>query len=149
VKKPKPAGNSEKQRGRPFPPGTSGNPEGRKPLPEELRAELTTRFLAGNPKAMDRLEQLMQSDDENVALKAALGWLAKTVKDGVIIELVGKEGEAMKLAIENKVIHDVDPASALRVIRLLVTSGALPSGVVRLGEDGDPEDDEVHPAAAD
>lgn len=129
-------------------PGSTANPDGRPALPEEVRAGLTTRFLAGNAKAMDRLEQLMQSDDENVALKAALGWLAKTIKDGVIIELVGKEGEAVKLALETKVTHDVDPASALRVIRLLVTSGALPEGVVGSREAGDTENDEVHDSGA-
>lgn len=130
-------------------PGSTANPSGRPPLPEEVRAKLTERFLAGNPRAIDRLEQLMQSDDENVALKATLGWLAKTIKDGVIIELVGKDGEAVKLAVENKVLHDVDPASALRVIRLLVTAGALPSGVVQPGADGDAADDQVHHPATD
>lgn len=77
-------------------PGSTANLDGRPPLPEEVRAGLTQRFLAGNPKAIDRLERLMDSLDENISLKATLGWLAKTIKDGMIIELVGKDGEAVR-----------------------------------------------------
>ncbi len=78
-----------------FKKGQVTNPKGRTPLPEDVRLMLSERFLAGNPKAIDRLEKLIDSDDENVALKASLGWLAKTIKDGLVIEINGKDGSSI------------------------------------------------------
>jgi HEAT repeat protein len=54
-----------------FKPGQSGNPGGRKPLPEELKARL--RDLS--PKAVDALEQALESADDRVRISAATALL--------------------------------------------------------------------------
>ena len=50
----------------PFVKGQSGNPGGRKPIPEEVK-ELAR---AATPKAMRRQVELIDSEDEAIALKA-------------------------------------------------------------------------------
>lgn len=50
----------------PFAPGQSGNPGGRPKLSNELRDAAR----AATPRALERAIQLIESPDENVALKA-------------------------------------------------------------------------------
>ena len=56
-----------------FAPGASGNPGGRVGLPSELRERLE----AGAPAAVERLIELIQSDDERIALAASETLLAR------------------------------------------------------------------------
>ena len=56
-----------------FAPGASGNPGGREGLPSELRERLE----AGAPAAVERLIELIQSDDERIALAASETLLAR------------------------------------------------------------------------
>src|SRR4051812_2305772 len=70
------AQNSESERalrtlGRPFPKGVSGNPGGR---PRSL-AEVEELARKRAPKAVRRLTQLMDSDDDRVALAACVALL--------------------------------------------------------------------------
>lgn len=67
------AGNSEKTakrprgKGKPFAKGQSGNPRGRPKVP----ADVKEAYRAMHPRALERLEELLESEDEKTALKAA------------------------------------------------------------------------------
>ena len=52
--------------GRPFAKGTSGNPGGRKPIPDDVREALR----ALTPRALEVLKQLLESADEKVQVQA-------------------------------------------------------------------------------
>lgn len=56
-----------------FAPGVSGNPGGRVGLPADLRERLE----AGVPKAVDRLLELVRSEDARVALAACEALLSR------------------------------------------------------------------------
>jgi hypothetical protein len=56
-----------------FAPGTSGNPGGRIGLPSEIRERLE----AGVPEAVDRLLDLVRSEDDRIALAASEALLSR------------------------------------------------------------------------
>lgn len=62
------SGKTAKARGRPFPPGQSGNPGGRPKLPADLREA----YRAVHPRAVARLTELIESKDPAVALRACV-----------------------------------------------------------------------------
>jgi hypothetical protein len=62
-----PPAKSKRQVGRQWKPGQSGNPNGRPKVPTEIKARLSQL----GPKAVERLADLMNSDNERVALAAA------------------------------------------------------------------------------
>lgn len=99
---------------KPFPPGQSGNPAGRAPMPADVREALE----AGSGKAARRLAELVDSPDERVALLASQALLDRlygkpaqavdktvTVTSvqqqhlSILMELQAKRDQAMK-AIE-------------------------------------------------
>lgn len=59
----------------PWPKGTSGNPGGRKKVPEDVKRA----FEAGTERAVERLAELMESPDDNIALKATIHWLDRAL----------------------------------------------------------------------
>lgn len=74
--------------------GQSGNPDGRRRLPEDLRACMTLamgKAQAVTPEAIDRLIQLMKSDDERVALKACEVLLMRAMGAPVVVVEQKKE----------------------------------------------------------
>jgi hypothetical protein len=50
----------------PFQKGQSGNPGGRKPIPPEVKEALK----AMEPRAVERLRELLESDDDKIAMAA-------------------------------------------------------------------------------
>lgn len=88
------AGNSDKAAkrrgpGKPFPKGQSGNPSGRKPIPEDVKAALK----ALTPVAVRRLGELLESDNERVAVEAVKEALNRNLgKAPQTVELTGKDG---------------------------------------------------------
>jgi hypothetical protein len=75
--------------GRPFQPGQSGNPGGRKPIAAPVKAALAEL----NMPAIARLRQLIGSDDEDIALRACLAVLERNL--GKVMQPV--EVDASKL----------------------------------------------------
>lgn len=74
-----------------WPKGTSGNPRGRPRLtgPE---AEAKALLRQAGPRAVIRLTELMESADETVAARAAIGILSKLWPTGVAVEVSGPGG---------------------------------------------------------
>jgi hypothetical protein len=70
-----------------FKPGQSGNPSGRTPMPPEIREALK----AATPRAVERLVELMESEDERVAL---------TASETVLSRVYGKPVQATEAKIE-------------------------------------------------
>lgn len=83
-----------------FQPGASGNPGGRAGLPAEVRRKLE----AAVPEAVDRLIELMRSDDDRVAMAAVAALLDR---------LYGKPA----LAVEKTVTTTNVQAAHLRVLQ--------------------------------
>lgn len=81
-----------------FPKGTSGNPNGGKTGPRQgMTTKQRAQALAkGSQKAMNKVLELIGSKNDNVALKAALSWVAEDLK---FRELLMKE---VKHALEVK-----------------------------------------------
>jgi hypothetical protein len=76
-------------RGKPFQKGVSGNPGGRKPIAPEVKDAL--REL--NPRAIERLRELLESGDERVAMAALKEVLDRNLgKPPQTMALTGEEG---------------------------------------------------------
>ena len=80
-----PAANSAPVRGRPFPPGVSGNPSGR----PKVIAELQQAAEEGSPAAVRRLVELIDSDDERIALAAV---------NSILDRVMGKPRQAVEVS---------------------------------------------------
>jgi hypothetical protein len=88
--------NSGKQRGKPFPKGKSGNPNGRPKTVAEIREALRRHA----PEAVKRLVQLSKSKNETVAERAASAILDRAgirpiAAEGDKVEVVGEAGAAL------------------------------------------------------
>lgn len=89
------AGSTETQRknlGRPWTKGQSGNPTGRSKAADELR-----KALEGDaPYAAQRLRELLDSEDDQVALKAAQ-FIVDHVKGRAPQAITGSDGGPLKV----------------------------------------------------
>lgn len=80
-----------------FKPGQSGNPRGRPRLPEDIKALL--REL--HRPAVIRLAQLLSSEDERVALRAAEIIIERNMgKAPQAVEVSGADGAALSIRID-------------------------------------------------
>lgn len=89
------AGNTEKQRqnlGRPWAPGQSGNVSGRSKAANELRKALEQDA----PYARQRIRELIDSPDDQVALKAAV-FVVEQVKGRAVQAFAGDDGGPVKV----------------------------------------------------
>ena len=75
-----------------FAPGVSGNPGGRVGLPAEIRERLE----AGVPEAVDRLIELVRSEDERVALAAS---------EALLSRLYGRPPQTLEAKVETTSIQ--------------------------------------------
>lgn len=140
----------------PFPKGTTGNPGGRKKLPEDqkkARAQAQAILDAHTPEAAWKLVEQMNDTSDPVASERARREILD--RGGFTgpqrLELSGKDGQAIPPIQNNtqNVLYVDDPASAIRILNVLASRGALPVGVAELEADDEPQVDEVHPAAPD
>ncbi len=83
-----------------FAPGVSGNPQGRPPLPREMKEVLE----CAAPRAIARLIELIESDDERVAAACA---------NSVLDRLYGKPTQVTDAKVETTSIQ----AAHLRVLQ--------------------------------
>ena len=83
-----------------FAPGVSGNPQGRPPLPREMKEVLESAA----PRAIARLIELIESDDERVAAACA---------NSVLDRLYGKPTQVTDAKVETTSIQ----AAHLRVLQ--------------------------------
>jgi len=80
-----------------FAPGHSGNPGGRVGLPAEVRAQLE----AAAPQAVTKLTELINSDDDRVALAAAEALLSRLYgKPAVAIDATVKDITTSQMHLE-------------------------------------------------
>jgi len=82
----------------PFKPGQSGNPNGRPPIPKDVKAYLEARTLP----ALKKLWRLCRNEDPYVALPALKAFLAKRLPDLKAIEVSADEeaAETLRLTLE-------------------------------------------------
>jgi HEAT repeat protein len=59
-------------------------------VPEEVRKEVFAIFAAASPRAAERLVELLDSDDENVAHKASDTVLKKMFGDELLVKIAGQ-----------------------------------------------------------
>ncbi len=81
--------------------GKSGNPSGRPKLPEGslTRREAAEMFARLAPRALDRLQELLESDDERIAMRAS----------EIIVERhLGKVAETQPVAQDEGKVDTVD-----------------------------------------
>lgn len=71
-----------------FPKGVSGNPGGR----PKADPELVSVLQQGNMVMLEILWKRAHSENETISLRAALGWLAKTMPDAAVLEISGPGG---------------------------------------------------------
>lgn len=89
-----------------FAPGQSGNPGGRVGLPADIRARLE----AAAPEAVDRLIELVRSEDDRVALAAS---------EALLSRLFGKPAQAVDATITKQT--DIGQAH-LRILQELAAT---------------------------
>ena len=83
--------------GKGFKPGQSGNPGGRKPLPDDLKAALAADSLKLYQKAKQLAEKAEQEGDLKTAGTIVLGLLKKTVPDAQTLLVGDLEGKPLSL----------------------------------------------------
>ena len=78
-----------------FKKGQSGNPQGAKALPLDVREGLKVNA----PAALAKLWELTDSADEDVRLKALIAYLKKCVPDLSSVEVSGPDGSPIGIAV--------------------------------------------------
>jgi hypothetical protein len=121
------AGNSEKTAkprrgpGRPFKKGESGNPSGRKPVPENVKEALK----ALTPFAVRRLGELIEDDNGKVAVTAVKEVLDRNLgKAPQTLELANKDGKPFETRTIDPSKLTTDQLRNLRELIALATASA-------------------------
>lgn len=83
--------------GKGFTPGQSGNPGGRKKLPDDLKAALAADSLALYKKAKQLAEKAEQEGDLKTAGSIVLGLLKKTIPDAQTLLVGDVDGKPLRL----------------------------------------------------
>ncbi len=79
-----------------FKPGQSGNPGGRKPIPPEIKDALRQM----TPKAVQRLAEMLESDDERIVMMAVKEILDRDLGKPVQpMDHAGADGEPLGIAV--------------------------------------------------